>query len=332
MPTFRCNAECSNCGTFSSPRVNNTLSLDEIIYAINEARRLNFLNVVFTGGEPTLRWRDLVKAIEYATSLGLHTRLVTNAHWAKSKSIALSKLRILIDSGLKEINFSTGDEHIKFIPMSNIINAVNSAYENKIVFHVNIEGGLEKLISKENFVNSVNLSHISREELKLRFEESPWMPLSPDDKANYKKNWYISKENIASCTGCNSVLQTIVIQGDGNIGVCCGLGLNRIKELNFGKISEVNSIKTVIDKAEQDLLILLLHFMGPEKILAWCADYNDEIKWENMYAHRCQACKRIFTDQHVAQVLIERIDELIPELIASVAIDEAAWPHYVNNV
>lgn len=331
MPTFQCNAECSNCGTFSNPRVKTHLQEDLLLSAIDEAKSLGFFNVVFTGGEPTLRWGIVLEGISYAKSLGLHTRIVTNAYWAKSEIVAEKKLKKLMDAGLNEINFSTGDEHSEYIPINRIINACKASYKLGLDFHVNIEGTSRNAIKKEHFVNNILLSEIPKSVLDSRFEESPWMPLSPEETEEYNKDWYITEANLAACTGCSSVLQTIVVQGDGKIGACCGLGLNKIDELNVGQIGDITPIQSAIDIAENDLLILLLHYMGPEKILAWSSAKDSSIEWEGMYAHRCQACKRLYSDPKVANVLNKHIDELTPNLIASVAIDEGAWPKYASK-
>src|SRR6185295_7777711 len=82
MPTYACPAQCKNCGTVSSPRDRNNIGLDTMLSAINQASELGFFNVVFTGGEATMRWDDLIEAIRQANRLKLPTRLVTNAYWA----------------------------------------------------------------------------------------------------------------------------------------------------------------------------------------------------------------------------------------------------------
>jgi MoaA/NifB/PqqE/SkfB family radical SAM enzyme len=127
MPTYRCVANCASCGTLSNPKVETELSLQAIIECIREAKRLNFANIVFTGGEPMLCWKKLLKAIKETKKLSMMTRLVTNAYWATTPNKALKKIQILKKAGLDEINFSTGDEHAKFIPLANIINAISAS-------------------------------------------------------------------------------------------------------------------------------------------------------------------------------------------------------------
>src|SRR5687767_12928754 len=114
MLTYACPAACKNCGTSSSPHDKNKLNIETALSGIDQARSLGFDNVVFTGGESTLRWRDLLVAIRHAKTLHFPTRLVTNAHWATSLDRASALTRELHEAGLDEINFSTGDEHVRF--------------------------------------------------------------------------------------------------------------------------------------------------------------------------------------------------------------------------
>lgn len=67
--------------------------------------------------------------------------------------------------------------------------------------------------------------------------------------------------------------------------------------------------------AADDFLKRWITVQGPERILAWASKYNPEIKWKNMYAHRCQACVRLYTDSMVNKVILEHYKEKIPDVI-----------------
>lgn len=67
--------------------------------------------LVLTGGECFLLGNDLNLIIDYASRIGLSVRVVTNGYWAKSPEIAKEKLLELSKCGLKEVNFSTGEDH-----------------------------------------------------------------------------------------------------------------------------------------------------------------------------------------------------------------------------
>jgi MoaA/NifB/PqqE/SkfB family radical SAM enzyme len=98
MLTFTCPAACANFGTLSSPRNRTSLSLDRVLPLLWEAKQLGFGGVIFTGGEVTVRWDDLLLPIPEATRLELPARLVTNAFWATTLTRAREKLRQLVEA------------------------------------------------------------------------------------------------------------------------------------------------------------------------------------------------------------------------------------------
>ena len=75
MPTFRCVANCTSCGTLSNPNDKTKLAFPTIKKCIIQAKRSNFANIVFTGGEATLCWKNLLKAIKETKKHGMMTRL-----------------------------------------------------------------------------------------------------------------------------------------------------------------------------------------------------------------------------------------------------------------
>jgi MoaA/NifB/PqqE/SkfB family radical SAM enzyme len=80
----------------SNPQEKTRLDVKSILIAIDEAKALGFYNVVFTGGEATLRWNDLLQCIRHAHDLEFPVRLVTNAHWALDQETANTKVDALI--------------------------------------------------------------------------------------------------------------------------------------------------------------------------------------------------------------------------------------------
>lgn len=235
MLTFACPAECNGCGTLSNPRDHNNLSLDVVLRGIEQAKRLNFKNVVFTGGEATLRWDDLLAAIKFANDLGLPTRLVTNAHWAKSMDAASSALDQLLQAGLQEINFSTGDEHVRFVPFERVIFATIATVKRGLIAHVMVELRAIRQVSKERILEHPLIQQLSDSEQKLiRPLESPWISLDPHRIESYPDGVAITKSSLSSCPGCDNILRSYVMQADGRLGACCGFAMRIIPELSIG--------------------------------------------------------------------------------------------------
>jgi MoaA/NifB/PqqE/SkfB family radical SAM enzyme len=327
MPTFTCPASCNNCGTYSNPKDRNFINVESIIKSIEQAKELNFSNVVFTGGESTLRWNDLKIGIKYARELGLPTRIVTNAHWAKNEKISNLKIQELIEVGLNEINYSTGDEHVNFIPVENIINATVSSLSLGLRTSIMVELTKSRTISEEMIRELLKKRNIPEsQEAFLSIIESPWMPLDPNEVGDYSEDLFANIKNVNSRTGCESVLQTYVVQGDGRVASCCGLGMRKIKELNVSTVNEEDFLKKAIEYSENDVFKLLLHYVGPEKLLSWTAKKDPNIKWENMYAHRCQACIRIYDDELIKNVIKVHHKTLILGLVQSMYLQNELIP------
>ena len=310
MPTFRCTAECNHCGTMSNPRESTWLPLDEMLSAINQAAASGYEVAVFTGGEPTLAGKNLLAAISEAVSLGLVVRIVTNAHWAKSERSADYLVSKLVEAGLNEINFSTGDQHSRFVPIENILYATRASVKAGLRVSIMVETVKERTVTKEVIQSYPEFQQIIQDfqNAWIDIHESPWMPLSSSTVNEYPSDVVINESNLSSCRGCDSILTTTTVQANGNIGACCGLGMRLIPELQLGNIRET-SLSQADQKAANDFLKRWIKIEGPEKIVAWTSTKNPEIKWENMYAHRCQACLRLYTDPKVRKIIAEHYQE-----------------------
>ena len=327
MPTFTCTAACEDCGTLSSPQDRTNLPLERILTAIDQAKEAGFFNVVFTGGEATLRWKDLLTSIAHAKKLGLPTRVVTNAYWATTPQRAAERLDRLIAAGLDEINFSTGDEHVRFVPVERVVHATVATLERQMRVHIMVELRRERRVTREDILEHPLFLALDEEVRdRLTLSESPWMPLDPMTRGKYPEGVAINVGNVGMCTGCDSVLQTYVMQADGRVSACCGLGMRLIPELHTGVIEGDDFLVRAIEEAENDFLKVWLRYKGPEKILAWAAEKDPSIGWEDMYAHRCQACVRIYQDPKVAEIVRRHYMEMYADVLQSAYLDDEYTP------
>ena len=123
--TYQCTAACKNCCFGCNPTIKDRLSLQEMKDYVDQAIEYygdTLFVLVLTGGESFLLGNDLVDIVEYGTTKGLIVRVVTNGYWAKSYQEAYDILSNLRNKGLREINFSTGDEHLQRVDYENIVN------------------------------------------------------------------------------------------------------------------------------------------------------------------------------------------------------------------
>jgi radical SAM protein with 4Fe4S-binding SPASM domain len=98
--TYRCNNKCLHCYA-GGPRETKELTTQEWILVINKLFDLGIPQVVFTGGEPTLR-DDLSKLIAQTQKVGLVSGLVTNGRKLKDATYFKS----LVDAGLDHIQIT----------------------------------------------------------------------------------------------------------------------------------------------------------------------------------------------------------------------------------
>ncbi|WP_444846658.1 radical SAM protein [Duganella caerulea] len=318
LMTLQCTAECKHCGTLSSPRVKGRLAADVARDLIRQAKALDYDSVVFTGGEPTLYGKELFELIEFADSLSLPTRIVTNGHWAKNLEAAREQTHRFKQAGLKEINFSTGDEHVKFVDINQIIWGIKAALMAGMPVAVMIEVVSGNSVTKSSLLAEPLLCQlISTAELELiTFSESPWMPLDEKQLEHYPEGLATNAANISRRLGCDSVINTTTVLADGKIMACCGLGTRTIPELEIGSVFE-DTLATVRQRAESDFLKRWIRNEGPERILQWAATKDSGIKWEDQYAHRCQACKRLYTDPAVRAAIRAHHEEKILDVLFS---------------
>jgi organic radical activating enzyme len=292
MLTFQCTAECSHCGTVSSPRDHTWLALEQAISAIDQAAELGYTGVVFTGGEPTLALEKLVLAMSHARSRRLPVRLVTNAHWAVDDDAAESLVFEWMCAGLSELNVSTGDRHAKFVPLERALRAVRAAAR------LYLRAALLVETSGSDWIDPATLKQ--RLPDGVRVVPWVWSPLVSIQKSN--PPGAVNRSNLDRHSGCDGLFSNFTIQANGVISPCCGLGIRFVPELQVGQIG-VGKLAEAEDQCRNNALLQRIRNEGPERLLAWAAEQDLRIKWEDMFAHRCEACIRLHKDRLVREVL-----------------------------
>ncbi len=291
---------------------------------IDDAAKLPNLNlVVISGGEPFLLGRDLSELISACADHGKMTRIVTNGYWAVDEARARERLRPLLEAGLNEINFSTGDDHVEFVPLGRIMLGLDAA----------LEFGLGVSLMIEQTANS-NLTYASIQDAasewprikkalrtrKLHLAISPWMPFGdPDHFPEQPKTRLVNSENLHERTGCPSILSTIVVTPDEQVGICCGLPREYIPDLNVGNLRD-SSLPDLVEQGLSDFIKIWLHVEGPEHILAWAAEKDPSIEWENIYAHQCDACRAMYQNPRLMNVVANHYQEKLLDVLQAYSI------------
>jgi hypothetical protein len=317
LGTYKCTAACENCCFGSNPFLTKRLDLSEILAFIDEGASYPECKiVVFSGGECFLLGDDLVAAVAHATSLGLATRCVTNGYWAKRMAHGRKRLGALTDAGLKELNVSTGDYHQRWVPEETVANAaclgVEAGLQETLVV---VELQKKRGVTADGFATRNPRIRALLEDPARRFRmiESPWMPMSLDDRIEQDDERFINRRNVHLRSGCDSIFRTAVLTPDSNYGFCCGLSREQIPELNAPWSS--GATDDLLDRGSRDFMKIWLYVDGPERILAWAASKDARIDWENRYAHHCHACLALFADPLVRQAINRHYRERVQDVV-----------------
>ena len=140
--SYQCNAECRHCMYASSPKWRGWMSEDDLRLLLSQLTgkiepsrwgpngvELN-LGLHFTGGEPFLNFRLLLRAVEISTELGIPSTFVeTNCFWAGTEEKTREMLVQLKEKGLKGILISVNPFFLEHVPFQRTERVIKIARE-----------------------------------------------------------------------------------------------------------------------------------------------------------------------------------------------------------
>lgn len=312
IPSHRCTAQCEDCCFRCTPRIKQELSYEDIIKYIDQALS-HFTTIklgVISGGECFLLGDKLDKIIAYLKKKGLYTRVVSNGFWGKSYEAAHLKLSSLQHNGLDELNLSTGNNHLKFVPLDNIINICKAAVDLKLRVCLSIESHHEDNSSVNDIINESTLSPLIQSNQVLYIQAS-WMNFT---KKRNNKNCLVKPQK----EGCKNILTSITISPYHQLLSCCGLTIENNPYLKAGDV-RYNNIEHLYNNQFNDLLKLWLYIDGPLYI------YEQIMKQKQIEAeifpHNCAYCYEIIKDENI-EILKELIKQEYKNIIYKIGIQK----------
>lgn len=317
IPTHRCTAQCEDCCFRCTPRIKQELSYEDIIKYIDQAL-LKFSTIklgVVSGGECFLLGEKLYKIIAHLKHQGLYTRIVSNGFWGNSYETAHLKLSTLKQLGLDELNLSTGNNHLKFVPLKNIINICKAAVDLNIRVCLSIESHNDDTSAVKDIINAPILSQLIQNKQVLYIKAS-WMNFT---KREINKNCLIKPIK----QGCNNILTGITISPYHQLLSCCGLTVENNPFLKAGDV-RYNDIEHLYNNQFNDLLKLWLYIDGPLYI------YEQIMKQKQIepeiFPHNCAYCYEIIKDENIG-ILKYLIRQEYKNIIYKIGIQK-----YTNNL
>lgn len=274
--------------------------------------------LVITGGECMIYPEKVKHALQLAKTFGLVTRIVTNAFWASSYKKAKTILEDLKASNLDEINFSTGDDHSKWVPQKNVRNAAVAAARLGFIPIINIETHDNSSPKILQFFGKDKIFMKLVGDKKITLERGAWMRF--DEKSIVSHKDCIPSTRFEPCSNLFSM---IPINPYGEVFACCGLPCEHIPYLRLGNFNS-EPIKTKYLSSFNDLIKIWLFIDGPAKILKFIHD-KQGIPFSHPAGHICDYCRTLFSTPSHMSFLKENYQNFMGDIIFKYSL-------YTNNL
>lgn len=315
--TEKCNIECNFCALGCSPKAKGNLSACRMKEIIDESLQLfKIENIVFTGGEPLLYEKEVIKAISYARKKGIKTRIVTNGFWATTSVKAEKLLLELVKEGLSEINISVDDFHQEYIPLSNVKNAIEVSLKLNLPIHLAHKTYPESKSNKATYESLINkeikdIEGLNNQEIKeagITFSSGITVPIGRYADKVTLDNWKMYQP-VNYKNNCDALLDSININADETLSPCCGLFDKSISMFRYAKISQGN-LEEILNKASKNVIYNWLAIKGPYELRNLLKALNPELTFSEDYYQNCQICDEIFSNAEAVKTIIKHLDKI----------------------
>lgn len=315
ITTNKCTAACKDCCFGCNPSNKDRLSWGDMKNYIDQSLEAypTIRVLVLTGGECFTIGKDLDKIVEYAFKKGLIVRVVTNAYWAKSFKKAYKRLQILAQNGLKEINISTGDAHLKWVPYDNVIYAIVASLKLNLSVVINVETSpISKFRSDNLKKDSRLIKYFDKCDNKLMVLNGAWMPFTKTTDSEMKKT--DRNQGICLKNRCTNLFNTISVNPFHILNACCGLTSDYIPYLRLGSAKK-HSIKTLYEHQFNDFLKIWLFNEGPKKIMDFIEQIDPSKKIDTRGWHICRICAELCRDDERMSIVKEHYRNVYSNVI-----------------
>ena len=319
ITTYQCNAACKDCCFECTPQVRGRLSLEAMRTSIRRAARefSGLQLVVFTGGECFLLKSDLFAAILEANRAGLKTRCVTNGYWGRTESHCAHIVSRLVESGITEINLSTGKDHQQWVPVSSVIRAARMLVEQGIVTVLTVEAETGSGECFDEISSDPSIRRIMRRPELFRLQRNSWMPFHSD---SVRRTMAIDQNQLRS--GCRQLFRNLTITPDREMSACCGLTMEHIPEMKLGTIHQDRSLSSQYFGQLNVFWKVWINVDGPYRIIERLLG-DRAVEEMGPIVHICEACAILHQDQRIRQALAARYHEFLPEVMGRFCLDKS---------
>lgn len=298
MFTQRCNARCRHCGVRDFMHQGQDMPLGDVFRYVDELAALSTkeedtFSVYFSGGEPFLRYPDLLAAVRYAKEKGaVQVSCVTNGFWGKDPVVAQQWATGLENSGMHHVSFSLDDFHQEYIPLDWVLAAITACREARLRFAIKCVATRRTRRLPEALGDLGNLLL----ETVVPVQEMACVPEGSAANRIPKDEWLL-QEGIPQgpCPG----MGPLAILPNGTTYPCCNLGWTQ--QLVVGNALE-EAIADLMRKIRNKALFAALRDKGPAFFVPYFAEAGCPLPQEG-YVNACHLCMTVLGHPKIERIL-----------------------------
>lgn len=303
MVTRRCNMACAHCSVDSGPRVRGQPSEAELERLVGEAADAGVRGILFTGGEPMLRERLVLRLMSMAKKRGLTSALSTNGFWGSTLPAARRKLSDLRRAGLGLCTLSYDRYHAEYQGPEAGRNILRAAAELGVPMNVNVTR-----VADDSEISDLIRPFETSRHAKIRLYD-----VQPVGRARDLPVSSLRTESDGSCQSASLP----AITDDGRLTACNGPSYFQpsTSSLNVGSLSE-SSLETLLKRHRDDPILQTIRIFGPARLRRELSSISgfENFAWKDSYAGLCDLCTHINSNPDASVALRQRLSS--PELTA----------------
>ncbi|HEX9942395.1 MAG TPA: radical SAM protein [Thermoanaerobaculia bacterium] len=308
--TYTCPLSCSHCCFSSSPSNRDQLSTSRAEELIEAIDKTSVRLVAFTGGEPFLLGRDLVRLVRLASDRGFRTRIVTSAYFGTSQASASERLKQVADVGLNELSISWDDFHEEYVPFERI----------NTVFWSARRLGISVAVNTVVYAKSRWTAARVRAALALA-EDDPAVTVQSAVNLTGRAAESLGPSDLheqRAVGPCPYVLTGPTVSAKGKLLACCGV-IPNTEALTVAEDITGGELNAAINRASESALLNWLYLRGPYAIVEHIGmQYGIKVPAPNEFGGNCEACQYLFQNPeisvHIPAALTEKCSEIANEV------------------
>jgi hypothetical protein len=340
LTTSECNAVCDHCSQSSHPSRQERATVEQMRRAIQELHEASPLaTVIFSGGEPTLLGQDLITGIQYANSLGISTRLVTNAHWASTPAAARASLVGLREAGLQQLVMSADDYHLPFVPFENVENGwhASKGLGFQSVCIANCSGPSSKITPafiRERLGEQIpahvdddgdapTTGAVAADGTRYTLFHSPIQRLGRGRARIRADDLGEAPAPAALEGGCPWAVRSAALSVSNHLVACCAIETDGNPILDFGDLTTTTA-PALLQRANDDVVVNAIALLGPMFLRRFLNRQAPDLPFRQDYSSICELCEHIVRRPGAVEALRQHEGELAGYVRAARALTSQA--------